>query len=100
MADPAIHGGQFSGAGNRHGRVLAAQRDLQCRPEHGLDVRRRPAERATGCVESFNITSAFPSIALATFLSPGGTSGIVLDSVSASGHASSLYYSPLGTAIC
>jgi hypothetical protein len=29
-----------------------------------------------------------------------GTSGIVVDNVSASGHASSLYYSPLTASIC
>jgi hypothetical protein len=55
---------------------------------------------ATGCVMSFDITSAFPTTALATFASAGGTSGIVVDNVSADGHASSLYYSPLSTAVC
>jgi hypothetical protein len=55
---------------------------------------------ATGCVESFDITSAFPTTALATFASPSGTSGIIVDNVSVSGHASSLYYSPLTASIC
>jgi len=31
---------------------------------------------------------------------PGGTSGMVVDNVSTDGHASSLYYSALSTAIC
>jgi hypothetical protein len=63
---------------------------------------------STGCVESFNIgsvannvpTSAFPTAALATFATAGGTSGIVVDNVSVSGHASSLYYSPLTASPC
>src|SRR5207249_1234739 len=55
---------------------------------------------ATGCVESFNITSGFPSTAAATFASASGTSGIVVDNVSSEGHASSLYYSTLGVASC
>jgi hypothetical protein len=55
---------------------------------------------STGCVESFNITSGFPATAAATGDSSGGTSGIVVDNVSASGHASSLYYSTLSTATC
>jgi len=55
---------------------------------------------ATGCVESFNITSSFPAAAAATFASNGGTSGIVVDNVSTAGHASSLYYSTLGFSTC
>jgi len=55
---------------------------------------------ASGCVESFNITSGFPATAAAAFASSGGTSGIVVDNVSTEGHASSLYYSTLGVAPC
>src|SRR5207249_10116840 len=50
---------------------------------------------STGCVESFNITSGFPATAAAAGATSGGTSGIVVDNVSTSGHASSLYYSTL-----
>jgi hypothetical protein len=55
---------------------------------------------ATGCVMSFDITSAFPTTAIATGDTPGGTSGMVVDNVSTDGHASSLYYSTLSTATC
>jgi len=55
---------------------------------------------STVCVESFNITSGFPATAAATGSTSGGTSGIVVDNVSTSGHASSLYYSTLSTATC
>src|SRR5437773_12533854 len=55
---------------------------------------------STGCVESFNITSGFPATAAATGSSSGGTSGMVLNNVSTSGHASSMYYSTLSTATC
>src|SRR5207245_7624638 len=58
------------------------------------------AATASGCVESFNITSGFPATAAATGASAGGTSGIVVDNVSSEGHASSLYYSTLSTASC
>jgi hypothetical protein len=54
----------------------------------------------TGCVMSFDITSAFPTTAIATGDTPGGTSGMVVDNVSTDGHASSLYYSTLSTATC
>jgi hypothetical protein len=60
---------------------------------------------ANGCVESFNITSSFPTAATSTASTgqtsgSGGTSGIVVDNVSSSGHASSLYYSTLSPATC
>jgi hypothetical protein len=54
----------------------------------------------TGCVESVNVTSGFPGSIVAAGQSSGGTSGIVVDNVSSSGHASSLYYSTLGAATC
>ena len=54
----------------------------------------------TGCVESINISSSFPATVAAAGNSSGGTSGIVVDNVSSSGHASSLYYSTLSTATC
>src|SRR5439155_21993777 len=53
-----------------------------------------------GCVESVNISSGFPASVAAAGTSSGGTSGIVVDNVSTSGHASSLYYSTLSTATC
>ncbi|MGD0497909.1 MAG: hypothetical protein ABSC23_05675 [Bryobacteraceae bacterium] len=53
-----------------------------------------------GCVESFDITSGLPTIPQATGAESGGTSGIVVDNVSALGHASSLYFSTLGVASC
>lgn len=39
---------------------------------------------STGCIFSFDITSAFPATALANFPSPGGSSGIVIDNVTGS----------------
>jgi hypothetical protein len=53
---------------------------------------------ASGCVMSFDITSAFPTTAMGTGDTPGGSSGMVVDNVSTDGHASSLYYSTLSTA--
>src|SRR5439155_5884386 len=49
----------------------------------------------TGCVMSFNITSAFPTTASFAGAEAGGTSGIIAANVSPSGQASSLYYSTL-----
>jgi hypothetical protein len=47
----------------------------------------------TGCVMSFDITNSFPTTALATYPSPGGSSGIVIDNVSGSlTSATDLYY--------
>ncbi|MEQ1949607.1 MAG: hypothetical protein ABL995_20615 [Bryobacteraceae bacterium] len=57
---------------------------------------------ATGCIESFDITgdSALPAAAYNTAASPGGTSGIVVDNVSADGHASSVYFGTGSAAAC
>lgn len=56
---------------------------------------------STGCVFAFDITSAFPSSALAQYSTPGGTSGIVIDNVNGSlTSATNLYFlsqEPLGS---
>jgi hypothetical protein len=59
----------------------------------------------TGCIESFDVTSTLTSSS--TAVAEGGTtgtlvgsSGIVVDNVSASGHASSLYYGTQTAATC
>ncbi len=56
----------------------------------------------TGCIMSFDITNPLTSTStpVSTAVSAGGTSGIVVDNVSADGHASSLYYSTQGAATC
>jgi hypothetical protein len=50
-----------------------------------------------GCVMSFQITSGFPAGAYATGAESGGTSGIIVDNVSTSAQASSLYFTTLTT---
>ncbi|MEQ1885244.1 MAG: hypothetical protein ABL967_09300 [Bryobacteraceae bacterium] len=54
-----------------------------------------------GCMMAFDITgNAAPSTPDSVAVSPGGSSGIVVDNVSSSGHASSIYYSTGSTATC
>ncbi|HEY3971392.1 MAG TPA: hypothetical protein VGM18_00220 [Candidatus Sulfotelmatobacter sp.] len=53
---------------------------------------------ATGCVMSFSITAGPPAVFDSTAAEEGGTSGIVVDNISTSGEASSLYFSTLGGA--
>ncbi|HET6929642.1 MAG TPA: hypothetical protein VFI45_04925, partial [Candidatus Acidoferrum sp.] len=51
---------------------------------------------ASGCVMSFNVTAGTtPTATTATAAAAGGTSGIVIDNVSASAQASSLYFTYL-----
>jgi len=56
---------------------------------------------ATGCLFAFDITSAFPTTALANYPTPNGTSGIVIDNVTGSLTSSTnLYFlspKPLGS---
>ena len=48
---------------------------------------------AGGCIFSFDITNSFPSVPLASFNSPGGSSGIVIDNVTGSlTSATNMYY--------
>jgi hypothetical protein len=50
-----------------------------------------------GCIESFDITGSMPATTAVTAVSQaGGTSGIVVDNVSANAEASSIYFGPLG----
>jgi len=54
---------------------------------------------ASGCVMSFNVTAGTtPAATAATAAASGGTSGIVVDNVSASSQASSLYFTYLSNA--
>ena len=54
---------------------------------------------ASGCVMSFNVTAGTtPAATAATAAASGGTSGIVVDNVSASAQASSLYFTYLSNA--
>ncbi|MFZ0911224.1 MAG: hypothetical protein WAN24_17270 [Candidatus Acidiferrales bacterium] len=61
------------------------------------------ATTTTGCIESFAIgngtTDEFPTSGTAG-AEPGGTSAIVVDNVSSSGHASSVYFGNLSAATC
>ncbi|MFL6301265.1 MAG: hypothetical protein ACJ71N_11745 [Terriglobales bacterium] len=54
-------------------------------------------QTATGSVLSFDISGAFPGASLASVSESGGTSGIVVDNVSTSAQASSVYFSTQGT---
>jgi hypothetical protein len=51
---------------------------------------------STGCVMSFTLTNGPPAVFNNTAAENGGTSGIVVDNISTSGQASSLYFSTLG----
>ena len=51
---------------------------------------------AGGCIDDFNITGAMPTGVLNGVAETGGTSGIVIDNVSTSAHASSVYFTTLG----
>jgi hypothetical protein len=51
---------------------------------------------AGGCIDDYNITGAMPTAALNGVGETGGTSGIVVDNVSTSAQASSVYFSTLG----
>ncbi len=53
-----------------------------------------------GCVMSFDITSGFPSAATQGRSETGGTSGIVVDNVSTSAQASSIYFTSQGIQSC
>ena len=61
---------------------------------------------ATACVYSFDITSAFPANAAAAFVVPpppgqnsGATSGFVVDNVSGSSQASSIYFTNIANSV-
>lgn len=45
-----------------------------------------------GCIMSFDITNGFPSASTAARAEPGGTSGIVVDNISAAAQASNIYF--------
>lgn len=53
-----------------------------------------------GCVMSFDVTSTFPAAANQGRAAANGTSGIVVDNVSTSAQASSIYFSTQGTQSC
>ena len=55
---------------------------------------------ASGCIYAFDITSGPPAVAASVVAEPGGTSGMIVDNVSSSGQAQSLYFSTLGAATC
>ena len=45
-----------------------------------------------GCIESFNVTNGFPTTASATGAEQGGTSGIIVDNITTTLGASSVYF--------
>jgi hypothetical protein len=49
---------------------------------------------------SFDITTTFPAASTAARPEAGGTSGIVVDDVSAAAQASSIYFTTLSNATC
>jgi hypothetical protein len=53
-----------------------------------------------GCVMSFDITAGMPAAASQVARETTGTSGIVVDNISQSAQASSIYFSSIGTALC
>jgi len=55
---------------------------------------------AAGCVISFDITSAFPSAVSQAVNAASGTGGIVVDNMSTSTQASSIYFSTLANTTC
>jgi hypothetical protein len=55
------------------------------------------AGSGNGCIDDFNITGAMPAGPINSVGETGGTSGIVIDNVSTSAQASSVYFSTLGS---
>lgn len=53
-----------------------------------------------GCIMSFDITSGFPSPSSAARPEAGGTSGIVVDNISAAAQASNIYFTTLSDTTC
>jgi hypothetical protein len=53
-----------------------------------------------GCVMSYDITNGMPTVLTAAVLERNGTSGIIIDNVSAAAQASSIYFTNEGTGGC
>jgi hypothetical protein len=53
-----------------------------------------------GCIMSFDITTGFPSASSAARPEAGGTSGIVVDNISAAAQASNIYFTTLSDTTC
>ncbi len=53
-----------------------------------------------GCIMSFDITTGFPSASSAARPEPGGTSGIIVDNISAAAQASNIYFTTLSDTTC
>jgi hypothetical protein len=53
-----------------------------------------------GCIMSFDITTGFPSASSAARAEAGGTSGIIVDNISAAAQASNIYFTTLSDTTC